>query len=283
MPSLRGGKQLGRSFPDVTKKLHSLYTSLRAHFGYQPLWWPGTPWEIALSALLVQQCDWTVAHRGLQYLIEAGIGGIRELARASSDDVQDCIRSISFAPTKAGRLIAFAGHLDAKGFASIEQYLASAATGELRNDLLSLRGVGHETADAILLFAGTSHATFVIDAYTRRILSRVKLDASLDEGYWKRRSPELRQFLQEHLLADLSLYDDFEWYPDVPREVALLRDYHALLVELGRHHCLKSRPRCHVTGKHGWTDYEFCRRHCLATVCEACPLSDSCASAGDKA
>ncbi len=272
----------GLIWPEVTLRLHELYAALRRHFGYQPRWWPGTPWEIALSAMLVQQCDWTVANRGTQRLIDAGISGIRELARASPTDVQECIRSISFAPTKAGRLIDFAKHLKSRGCNTIEDYLGSADTGVLRNDLLSLRGIGDETADAILLFGGTSHSTFIVDAYTRRILSRVRLDGALNEAFWKGPAPRLRQFLREHLLANPSHYDKFEWSGGVSREVALMRDYHAQLVELGRHHCLKSRPRCHAVGKHGWTNYDFCREHCLTGVCTACPLSATCAYASEQ-
>jgi endonuclease-3 related protein len=282
MPSPRRQWKPGQIWSDVTLHLHELYAELRRHFGYQPQWWPGTPWEIALSALLVQQCDWTVANRVTQRLIETGINNLYELAKASPADVQECIRSISFAPTKAGRLIDFAKHLQSRGCNSIEEYLGSAHTDVLRKDLLSLRGIGDETADAILLFAGTTHSTFIIDAYTRRILSRVKLHAALDDAFWKRPASKLRQFLQEHLLANPSLYDEFEWSDTVSREVALLRDYHAQLVELGRHHCLKSRPRCHSVGKHDWTDYDFCREHCLAGVCAACPLSGSCEFARDS-
>jgi endonuclease-3 related protein len=279
MPSPRRIGSPGTVSPDVTQKLRVLYGALRAHFGYVPRWWPGTPWEITLSAILVQQCDWTVAHRGTQRLIEAGFTGPRELAQARPADVQEGIRSIAFAPTKAGRLIDIARHLQRGKFSTVEQYLGSADTDALRHDLLSLHGIGDETADAILLYAGASHSTFVVDAYTRRILSRVGLSHRLDDRFWKGPARRLRQFLREHVLADLTLYSDFKFDGTTPREVALLRDYHAQLVELGRHHCLKSRPRCHSTGKHGWTDYEFCREHCLSRGCGKCPLSGVCAFA----
>lgn len=276
MPSRQQDWRPGVIWPDVCVRLRDFYAALRGHFGYQPRWWPGTPWEMTLSAILVQQCDWTVAHRGLRQLVAAGIDDIASLTAARAGDVQDCIRSIAFAPTKAGRLIAFAQHLRTRGFDRVEAYLSSAETDVLRNDLLSLAGIGHETADAILLFAGDSHATFVIDAYTRRILVRTRLHASLDDAFWKRPAPVLRAFLQQHLLASLDQYDAFEWDESVPREVAVMRDYHAQLVELGRHHCLKSKPRCHATGKHGWAGYDFCRDHCLAANCTACPLSEMC-------
>jgi endonuclease-3 related protein len=208
--------------------------------------------------------------------VAAGIDDISSLARARLTEVQHCIRSIAFAPTKSGRLIAFARHLRARGFENIEAFLSSAETIVLRNDLLSLPGIGHETADAILLFAGDRHPTFVIDAYTRRIFTRTRLRANLDEAFWMRPAPVLRSFLQQHLLASRDQYDGFDWDEGVPRDVALMRDYHAQLVELGRHHCLKSKPRCHVTGKHGWAGYDFCREHCTSEKCTACPLSGMC-------
>ncbi len=266
----------GVVWPDVSRKLHQFYSDMRRHFGYEPRWWPGSPWEITLSALLVQQCDWTVAHQGVQRLIENGYNGINELADAELVIVHESIRSISFAPTKSQRLVAFAQLLRQRGFDDVAEYLASDTTDDLRTQLLESPGIGHETADAILLFAGESHSTFVIDAYTRRILSRARLSARLDERFWKQPAPLLRQFLLEHLLAGSAEYDQFEWHTHVPRDVAVLRDYHAQLVELGRHHCLKSKPRCHTSGKSGWSNYEFCRNHCTAETCAACPLGEVC-------
>lgn len=266
----------GSIWPEVCERLHGLYSSLRRHFGYQPGWWPGSPWQITLSAILVQQCDWTVAQRGMQQLMAHGMHGINELADASAGDVHAAIRSISFAPTKAQRLIAFAARLRELGFEHIVDYLASEQTDVLRSSLLTMPGIGDETADAMLLFAGDSHPTFIIDAYTRRIFSRTELGTCLDKEFWKQSTSLLRSFLQEHLLASLDRYDHFEWNDGVPRQVALFRDYHAQLVELGRHHCLKSKPRCDKSGKQGWTDNEFCRKHCGDPKCIACPLVDVC-------
>ena len=91
----------------------------------------------------------------------------------------------------------------------------------------------------------------------------------------------LKQFFEDHLLADLSLYDEFEFALGVPRTVALLRDYHAQLVELGKHHCLRSSPRCRTRGRRGWAGYEFCNAHCNAD-CHTCPLLDFCAAGGEE-
>lgn len=276
MASLSQSWRPGVVWPDVSLKLHQFYCELRRHFGYEPRWWPGSPWEITLSALLVQQCDWTVAHQGVQRLIKKGYRSISELADAEPAIVHDSIRSISFAPTKSQRLVGFSQRLRQRGFDDMAAYLASDTTDILRTQLLELPGIGHETADAILLFAGESHPTFVVDAYSRRILSRARLSARLDERFWNQPAPLLRQFLLDHLLADITNSDQFDWDTHVPREVAVLRDYHAQLVELGRHHCLKSNPRCHTSGKQGWTDYKFCQHHCNTETCQRCPLIEVC-------
>ncbi len=269
--------QPGQYFPEVAKELHELYTTLREHFGYAKQWWPGTSWETTLTALLVQQCNWTTAYQALGRLQKNGLLGLPELSAAASEKVRHIIHPVSFAPTKALRLIGLAQSILDRRFSEIEPYLHSADTAALRHDLLSFPGIGEETADCILLYAGDQHPCFIVDSYARRTFQRVRLFCFLDDRFWDRPYAFLRQFFQTHLLSSLSLYDDFSFDPGVSREIALLRDFHAQIVELGRHHCLKSRPRCQACGNSGRRDDLFYQNHCTENGCTGCPLVDLCA------
>ncbi|MCA8995710.1 MAG: hypothetical protein KDA80_01955 [Planctomycetaceae bacterium] len=260
----------------VCRRLAEVYRLLRGHFGYAKCWWPGSPWRVAITAMLVQQCDWTVADQAAGRLEQAGLFTIDELSQAEPSDIARTIQPVSFSPTKAERLIGFAATLKGWDFHTIETFLASADTKALRRSLLTVKGIGDETADCILLYSGNDHPCFVIDAYTRRFFSRVRLSSDHDERFWKRPSATLRESLERHILASLDLYAGFDFDESVERPVALLRDYHALLVEIGRHHCLKTRPRCWEEGKVGWKDYLFCQTHCVGNGCKACPLENVC-------
>jgi endonuclease-3 related protein len=263
--------------PLIARELAKLYAALRGHFGYEPSWWPGSPWEITLTAILVQQSDWSAAWKGAQRLKEEDLLPIPHLARAEPERVQELIRGVAFAPTKAKRLVTVAGRLAADGHVSIDTYFARHSdAGSLRQKLRDWPGVGHETADCIVLFAAGRPA-FVIDEYTRRIFRRLDLFPRLDEKLWNAPYLEVKAFFERHILADLSLYDRFAFPHGVPREVAVLRDWHAQLVELGKHHCLKHRPRCHAAGAQGWNGYSPCARHCQPEECRACPLAGVCA------
>lgn len=258
-------------------RLAELYRLLRRHFGYAHPWWPGTPFQIAITALLVQQCDWSVAWDAVLRMESAGIGTLQKLAHASPADLQDMIKKVTFAPTKSARLLAIARWVMNQGFDTFEDFLSPERdTKSLRTTLLSLPGIGPETADCLLNFSST-HPVFVVDAYTRRIFGRVNPALHLPAGFWQKGTySQLQEFFELHLLTDSSLYAELEFPPDLPREVALLRDYHALIVELGKHHCLKSNPHCHKIGKTGWPDYVHCKSHCKPEKCAACPLVKCC-------
>jgi endonuclease III related protein len=267
---------MARAAARAPRRLAKLYTRLRGHFGYVHAWWPGTPLEITLSALLVQQCDWSAVWAGIGRLRERELASLPSLAAAKPEDVQECIRGVAFAPIKAGRLIALARALVDRGHNEIQSYLfAESETAALRKDLLSLDGIGDETADCILLFAG-QRPSFVIDAYTRRAMMRIDLFPELGTEFWSQPYGHLQSFFEGHIRAEPALYAGFSFAEGVPCEVALFRDFHAQLVELGKHHCLKTGPRCHDRGKLGWPSYEPCLRHCEAGVCHGCPLSALC-------
>src|SRR5207245_1625737 len=127
--------------------------------------------------------------------------------------------------------------------------------------------------DCILCFASDRHSAFIADEYARRAFIRLGL---LPERGRPWTYEAARAFIEPHIRTELSLYDEFDFPDDVPREVALFRDFHAQLVELGRHHCLKEKPRCDSRGGKGWANYRFCKSHCKEGECSGCPLREVC-------
>jgi endonuclease-3 related protein len=262
---------------DASRKLFEVYSLLRDHFGYHHPWWPGSPLEVTLTALLVQQCDWSAAWAGVGRLRAGGLLSLPALASVAPEEVQAAIRGVAFAPTKGRRLVGLARSLLGRGFREVEAYLApDRATAALRHDLLSLAGVGQETADAILCFASDGHPSFVVDEYTRRAFRRLGAFPELGEGFWSQPYGRLKCFFEDHILAGLPLYDAFDFAPGVRRDVALFRDFHAQVVELGKHHCLRRNPCCAGRGRNGWKGYAFCESHCGPGECSGCPLRRRC-------
>ncbi len=201
-------------------ELLELYRRLREHFGHRH-WWPGdTPFEVAVGAILTQAVAWRNVEQAVAALREAGLLNALALAAFPEEALARLIRPARYPRQKARKLITFAAHLQGHHGGSIERMLTGPC-GELRRELLALWGIGPETADSILLYAG-GHPVFVVDAYTRRILHRLgwqPADAPYDR---------LQAFFQARL----------------PRDPALYNDYHAQLVALGHRLCLARSPRC---------------------------------------
>ncbi len=195
-----------------------IFSHLSAHFGPQG-WWPGEgPLEISVGAILTQNTNWENAHRSIvnlkiQNLLHPSI--IRDMEHSS---LAQAIHSSGYHNQKARKLKHFMCWLSHYGddWNSIQRRSLS----ELRQELLSIWGIGEETADSILLYA-LDKPIFVIDAYTRRILSRHQFCSS-KESY-----DSLQQLLMNHL----------------PQDTALYNEYHALLVRLGKQYCQK-KPQC---------------------------------------
>jgi endonuclease III related protein len=263
--------------------LHRFYAAARGHFGYIDRWWPGTPLELAVTAVLVQRCDWNTAWKATKRLRAAGWRSLAQLAEAEVEQIRPLICPVAFASRKAARLIRIADRVTDLGCATVEQLLDSGSTDQVRQELLALPGIGEETADAILLFASDRHETFVVDAYARRLFQRLALLDGCDHDFWRRPYEHLRRFFQDQLTGSLALYDGLYLAAGVPRGVALLRDFHAQIVELGRHHCRQTNPRCSQRGWAGWKDadgdFRFCEGHCSHNGCIACPLANRCAAA----
>ncbi|RLI09374.1 hypothetical protein DRO42_04360 [Candidatus Bathyarchaeota archaeon] len=199
-------------------KLIEVYERLLAHFGPQG-WWPvATPFEVLVGAILTQRTTWGNAARAIENLKQAGLLEPAALASASAEEVAALIRVAGFFRQKAERLVTIARTLVDQYNGSMERMFGKTDTGELRRELLSSRGVGPETADAVLLYAA-SRLVFPIDLYTIRLAERLGLGTG---GY-----SELQRLFTSQLPADLELYKEF----------------HALIDELGKNFC-RATPRC---------------------------------------
>jgi endonuclease-3 related protein len=200
--------------------LFRYYSALRGRFGPQQ-WWPArTRLEVILGAILTQNTAWHNATLALRNLRQAGLLSWQGLRRAGLPSLEARVRPAGFYRQKARTIRDFVDWLSRHHAGSLYR-LFSLPAEELRGQLLSLRGLGPETVDAILLYAA-ERPLFVADAYTRRVLARHGL-VSAAADYHK-----TQEFLHAHL----------------PRDASLFNEFHALLVEVGKKHCKPHSPRC---------------------------------------
>lgn len=205
--------------------LKALYQLARAVHGHQD-WWPGdTPFEVCIGAILVQNTSWTNVERAIARLKSAGALDLSGLLRLPPERLADLIRPAGYYNQKARRLRIF-GSFVRDHYGDDLNRLFHGPTAEVRERLLALEGIGPETADSMLLYAG-GHASFVVDAYTRRIFHRHGWCA-VDESYDRLKA-----------LCERSFSDD-----DAVERLDYWQDYHAQLVRLGKEFCRKSAPRC---------------------------------------
>ncbi len=203
----------------VKRLLQELYEKMWRAFGPQG-WWPGeTPFEVAVGAILTQNTNWNNVARAIGTLREAGLLEAQALFQVPEAELARLIRPAGYYNVKAGRLRHFLEFLDNNYQGSME-LMAREDLENLRPRLLGVKGIGPETADSILLYA-LDQPTFVVDAYTFRVLSRHHL-APESCTY-----EELRRLFMDHLAAEVGFY----------------QEYHALLVRLGKEYC-RPRPRC---------------------------------------
>jgi len=215
---------------DRKRLLVDLYTRLYKAFGPQH-WWPGdSPFEVAIGAILTQNTAWRNVRKAIGNLKAAGLLSPDALYDLPLQDVAAFIRPAGYYNIKARRLKDFLKFLFLENGGDLEGLLTE-ALDTLRNKLLSIKGIGPETADSILLYAG-NRPTFVVDAYTRRVLFRHRLmpqEAPYDE---------VRFFFMDCLKPD----------------VAMFNEYHALLVHLGQPFCSKRIQKCTPCPAKGWND-----------------------------
>jgi endonuclease-3 related protein len=203
----------------TSDNLSELYNVLLSAYGHRA-WWPGeTPFEVMVGAILTQRTNWRNVEKAILNLKEADVLSPQALAESDLVRLQGLIRSAGYYRQKAARVRRLAEWVMERCGGDLEG-LGDIATEDLRADLLSVRGIGPETADSIMLYA-LERPVFVVDAYTKRIVVRHGL---LDPecGYYE-------------------LKDLFEFA--LPADVDLFKDYHAHLVEVGKRHC-RPRPTC---------------------------------------
>mgnify|MGYP000371380938 CR=1 FL=1 len=200
-------------------RLVRIYNTLLKHFGKQN-WWPmeggfsPREWEVCLGAILTQNTNWGNVEKALMNLRSNGILGYRDILKAGEKRLAGLIRPSGYYNQKARKLMELAEFVS--GYGTVDRFLRAVS----RHELLGIKGVGKETADSILLYAA-GRAYFVVDAYTRRIFSRIGL-VGHDSDY-----EEVRSYFESNLPKDISVYKEF----------------HALIVKLGKEICRK-KPLC---------------------------------------
>lgn len=182
-------------------------------------WWPAkTHFEIMVGAILTQSTAWTNVEKAIANLGRNRLLTPRAMARVDLKQLAGLIRPSGYFNQKAARLKNFLAFLSRHG--SLKKMFGT-PKGRLRKELLALNGIGPETADSILLYAG-GHPVFVVDAYTKRIFSR--------HGWVGERVDyeTMQNLFHEHL----------------PRNAPMFNQYHALLVNIGKNFCRRQMPLC---------------------------------------
>lgn len=198
--------------------LIAIYKSLYRTFGPQH-WWPAkTEFEIIVGAILTQQTTWKNVEKAIKNLRKNKLLTIKSLANAPLKKIEELVQPAGYYHQKSKRLKEISTYFLRKYQGNLNNFFKK-GTKSLREELLILRGVGKETADSILLYAGEKRI-FVVDAYTRRILKRANLFAENDYD-------KIRMFFEDNLPKDIKIYQEF----------------HALLVKLGKEFC-KKKPLC---------------------------------------
>ena len=239
------------------KEIRRYYRALSRAWGAQH-WWPAeTRIEVIVGAYLTQTTAWTNVERALANLRAAELLSVEGLRGVSLGRLERAIRPSGYFRQKAKRLKTFVAFLDDKYGGSLDQLFAQ-PTDQLREELLGLNGVGPETADSILLYAG-NHPVFVVDAYTRRILDRheilpEKTDyEEIRELFEKALAAAARQPERKPAAAAAQLEPGIRGTAHPPSAmstavrtplVQVYNEMHGLIVGVGKYQCKKSKPAC---------------------------------------
>ena len=201
-------------------KVYEIYEILLGHFGPQE-WWPGeTPFEVMVGAVLTQNTNWVNVSKAIGNLKREDLLSFNKMQDLPVELLAEKIKPAGYFNLKARRLKNLLNFISEEYFSSIEDMFGE-DTLSLREKILTVKGIGPETADSILLYAGNK-PVFVVDTYTHRIFSRHNIVAE-EEGYYE---------IQEYFTLSL------------PEDVELFNEYHALIVRLGKEFCKKSKPQC---------------------------------------
>lgn len=202
------------------KQLMAMYRALFKAYGPQH-WWPGdTPFEVMVGAVLTQNTAWVNVEKAIKNLKRERLLSLARLREVAPRRLARLIRPSGYFNIKAERLTHLMAFLAGR-YKGILSRMLRDDPGELRKGLLLVKGIGPETADAIMLFAA-GMPVFVVDTYTKRIFSR--------HGF----------------ISEEARYDDVQqlFMGNLPGDADLFNEYHALLVMVGKLHCKKSAPHC---------------------------------------
>ena len=219
---------IGLKLRKTSKTLPEIYQRLFARYGPQH-WWPGdSPFEVMVGAILTQSATWQNVVKAISNLKNAGKMSPLALRNIPIDELTQLIHPSGYYNAKALKLKALVNWLGASCGDDLDRLFAT-DTDTLRLHLLAIHGIGPETADSILLYAGNK-PVFVIDAYSRRIFGRLGLTSEKDSY------PAYQALFMKNL----------------PVNTRLFNEYHALLVQLGKKACRKP---------------PFCDDCCLSEIC----------------
>ncbi len=201
-------------------RLRVIFGKMNEHFGPRN-WWPGeTAFEICIGAILTQSVSWRNVAKAINNLKTAGLLDLQTMHQSPAEEIENCIVPTMYYRAKTRKLKAFVDHIVQNYNGHLELMLQKDVQ-TLRKELLNIYGIGPETADSIILYAA-GKPVFVVDAYTKRIFSRLgffREDISYDE-------------LQRYFMQTLP--------PDTP----FFNEFHALIVGVGNRFCSNKKPKC---------------------------------------
>ena len=192
---------------------------LLGYFGEQGWWHADSLFEICAGIILVQRTTWNNAAKGVEKLKKKHLLEVKKIADISLKELRDLLRPTGFYRQKAEYLKVFTQYALKKYNGDLERWLKKPRQ-ELRKELLQLKGIGEETADSILLYAA-GKPVFVVDAYTKRVLTRIGI-VDKKTSYLK-----IKEIIERSLSSDLKHY----------------KELRALFVELGKRFC-RTSPKC---------------------------------------
>ena len=199
-------------------KLINVFNKLYRHFGEQ-FWWPASsPFEVIVGAVLTQNTAWANVEKAVTNLKRRDLLHPEKISRLPLKDLEKLVYPSGFYRQKAKRLKSVSQYLEKSCRGNWESFFSSPSL-RLRRELLEINGLGPETVDSILLYAGRK-PVFVIDAYTRRLSGRLGISQESDYE-------ALRSFFENNL----------------PRDTRLFNEFHALIVALAKNYC-RLKPEC---------------------------------------
>lgn len=209
----------------MEETIRRIFDLLFAHYGPRH-WWPAeTPFEVCVGAILTQNTNWGNVEKAIANLKREGLLSAEALREIPVARLAEVIRPAGFFNVKSARLKAFVAWLYERHDGDLKRMFAG-EWQKLREELLTVKGIGRETCDSILLYAG-GKPSFVVDAYTTRLFSHLGLIRESADY------EEVRALFMDNLPADPQLFNE----------------YHALIVQHGKEHCRK-KPLCAGCGLH---------------------------------